>query len=290
MGSALREWLEAMAAGLFFRMFGGLPLDWASAVGGWIGRVVGPLLPVSGVARRNLLRVFPDWTEAERRRTIRRMWDHLGRVAGEYPHLPEFRFGPGERVQIEGGEVLDLLRDDEKPGLFFGAHLGNWELMAFSIIHHGLRGGIIYRAASNRRVNWLFTRGRDSIGLELIPKGARGARQALELLKQGGHLGMLVDQKMNDGISVPFFGIDAMTPPALASFALKFGCPVVPTRVLRTKGAHYRVIFDKPWHFAASDDRQADMLSAMTRVNQVLEGWIRQNPEQWLWLHKRWPG
>ena len=148
MRRAVLEWLEAAAAWLLFYLFGALPLDWSSAVGGSICRVVGPLLPVSGIARRNLQRVFPDWTASEREQVIRRMWDNLGRVAGEYPHLTNFRFGPGERVEIEGADVLDQLRDDGKPGLFFGAHFGNWELMAFSIIHHGLKGGIIYRAAA----------------------------------------------------------------------------------------------------------------------------------------------
>jgi KDO2-lipid IV(A) lauroyltransferase len=148
---------------------------------------------------------------------------------------------------------------------------------------------LIYRAASNPYVNWIFTRGRANDGVELIPKGATGARKALEKLKRGEHIGMLVDQKMNDGISVPFFGVEAMTAPALAAFALKYKCPVVPAHLVRVKGARFRIMFDPPILFTDTGDRHADVLEAMTVVNGFLEGWIRERPDHWLWLHKRWP-
>ena len=108
--------------------------------------------------------------------------DNLGRIAGEYPHLPSFRFGPGERVEVEGIEHIEALRDDGKPGLFFGGHFGNLELPGICVARQGLPLHLIYRAASNPHVNWIYERSRANTGVELIPKGADwgadGARQA----------------------------------------------------------------------------------------------------------------
>ena len=123
----------------------------------------------------------------------------------------------------------------------------------------------------------------------MIPTGPKGARQILKSLKEGRHIGILVDQKMNDGIPVPFFGRDAMTAPALAELALRFNCPVVPTRAERIKGPHFRIIIEPPLHFTPSGDRKADVFTMMKMVNEKIEHWIRETPEQWFWLHSRWP-
>jgi KDO2-lipid IV(A) lauroyltransferase len=281
--------LEAVAVWIAYKMFATLPIDAASAFGGWIGRTIGYRLPVTRHARRNLTRVFPDWSEAEREAVILRMWDNIGRTVGEYPHIPELTYGPGMRVEIEGMEHFAALRDDGLPGLFFSGHFGNWEILGPFAARHGIPLHLIYRAANNPYVNWVFTHGRANDGVELIPKGSAGARAALEKLRHGEHIGMLVDQKMNDGISVPFLGIDSMTAPALAAFSLKFKCPVVPAHIVRLKGARFRIIFDPPIFFQESGDRRGDLLAAMTQVNGFLDSWIRERPDHWLWLHKRWP-
>ena len=123
----------------------------------------------------------------------------------------------------------------------------------------------------------------------MIPKGPKGAKMALKALSQGGNLGMLVDQKMNDGIAIPFFGHDAMTAPALAQFALKYNCPIVPIRSERLNGLKFRVTCYPPLQMNLTGDRQTDVLTIMTEVNKILENWIAEQPAQWLWLHNRWP-
>jgi KDO2-lipid IV(A) lauroyltransferase len=120
-------------------------------------------------------------------------------------------------------------------------------------------------------------------------KGAAGARAALAFLRGGGRLGMLVDQKLNDGIAVPFFGRLAMTAPAAAAYALRFGCPVVPAYVERLGPARFRVICEAPLALPATGDRIADIAALTTEINGCLERWIRARPESWLWLHRRWP-
>lgn len=282
--------IEAALATLLYALFRVLPLDAASALGGLMGRVVGPLLPLSKRARRNLHRAYPDIADKEVERIVRGMWDNLGRTAAEFPHLGELTLGgPGDRIEMIGGEHIATLRDDGAPGIFFSGHLGNWEVISLAATLSGVPLDRIYREANNRLVEWLYRHGRASVEGALVPKGREGAKQLIRSLKDGRHLGLLVDQKMNDGIPVPFFGIDAMTAPALAELAVRFRCPVVGSRIVRLKGARFRIEAEPPVTFEPSGDHQADVRRVMTYVNGRLEAWVREHPEQWLWLHNRWP-
>ena len=100
---------------------------------------------------------------------------------------------------------------------------------------------------------------------------------------------MLVDQKMNDGIAVPFFGRDAMTAPAIAELSMRYKCPIIPVRVERTKGAYFKVTVYPPLNNDTHTDKNTDSKIIMTKINELLESWIEERPEQWLWIHKRWP-
>ena len=286
----LVRWLEAFSVAAALGSFRLLPLDLASATGGWLCRRLGPLGPVSRHAGRNLRLAFPEKTDAEIRRILVAMWEHLGRVFGEYPHLARFRlYEPRGRVEVVDAEHADRLREDGKTGIFFSAHIGNWELLAVGATQLGLPLARIYRAPNNPLVDRLMRAARRSAKGELLPKGAKGARRALAVMRAGGHFAMLVDQKMNDGIAVPFFGSPAMTAPALAQLAFKFDCPVVPAKVERLAGCRFRLTIYPPLMIERSGERERDVLALMARVNAIIEGWIRDRPEQWLWLHRRWP-
>lgn len=287
LSKSTRQRGEALVVRLVFALFGLLPVDAASAVGGAIGRWIGPRLKVSAVARRNLGAAFPTWDRAAIEATVVRVWDNLGRVAGEFPHLD---YLIAHRLEVVGAEHIHALRDDGRPGLFFSAHFGNWELGIGAAGRQGLPLTLVYRAANNPWVEDIYRKGRTVMRQAgQIQKGSEGAREIMAVLKAGGHVGMLVDQKMNDGIQVPFFGRDAMTAPAVARFALKFGCPVVPARVDRVHGAHFRLTLLPPMDLPDSGDTHADTLDMMTRINAIIEDWIRADPGRWLWLHKRWP-
>lgn len=281
------ESLTALAGFVAFTVFRILPVDWASWIGGQLLRRIGPRLGRSEVARRNLRQAFPDKSPDEIEAIVIGMWDNFGRTAAEYPHLTTII---RERTLIEGAETIIRLRDDGQPGIFFAAHLGNWELATYSAMVNDLPLSLVYRAPNNPLIEGLYARGRAPGSGELIPKGSTGARRMMKILKDGGHVGMLVDQKMNDGIPVPFFGRDAMTAPALAQLAYRFKCPVVGARVVRLHGAHFHVTIEPPFDLPFTGDNNTDVAEALRRVNVLLEGWIREHPEQWLWLHRRWPG
>ena len=282
--------LQAVAAVVIYSLFRILPIDMASALGGWFGRIIGPNLGVTTQATMNLSAAFPEKTPAEIAGIVRGMWDNLGRVAAEYPHLSEINvYDPDGRVETIGGENVDLLREDDKAGVFFSGHIGNWEIASLGATQRGLPLDRVYREANNRLVEWLYQHGRAAVEGALIPKGSAGARVLLRSLEDNRHIAMMVDQKMNDGIPVPFFGRDVMTAPALAELALRYDCPVVPARVERLKGAHFRLLVYPPLELVKTGDRQADVAANMAQVNAILEQWIRDTPEQWLWLHNRWP-
>ena len=280
---------EAALVWTLYAMFGLMPLDMASWTGGWLGRVVGSRLRVTQNARRNLKRIFPELTEGEIDRIIVAMWDNLGRTAGEHPHLASFDpYAPKSWVEVVGGEHIDALRDDGKTGLLFAGHIANWELSPLAGVKRGLTVHLVYRRANNPFFDAIVQKGRAVLGGDLYPKGSEGAKQMLRAMLRGDHMAMLVDQKMNDGILAPFLGVDAMTAPALAELALRYKCPIVPARVERLGGAHFRVTFEPPLEIAVTGDRQIDVKRMMTAVNDRLSDWIRARPEQWLWVHNRW--
>jgi KDO2-lipid IV(A) lauroyltransferase len=281
--------VEAWGAATFFAAMRSLPLDAASAVGGGVARMLGPRLGISNRARRNLRAALPQLTAADIETIVRGMWDNLGRVAAEYPHLSRIRiFPPDGRVEAEGIEHLDRALAAGQRVILFGGHLGNWEIAALAAVQYGLDVAQIYRAANNPLVDRMIARFRGERG-EFIPKGSLASRRAVTALRRGGHLALLADQKLNDGLPVPFFGRAAMTAPALALLALRFDCAVMPARVERLHGARFRLTLYPPLELPRRGKREADVAALMEAVNRTLEGWIREHPEQWFWVHSRWP-
>jgi Kdo2-lipid IVA lauroyltransferase/acyltransferase len=279
---------EAGALIAVMTLFACLPIDWASALGGVIGRAAGPRIGVSRRALRNLRQALPKNSEGENRRILRGMWDNLGRAVAEYPHLARISAAGAGRVEIVNGDALAGLALAGKPSIIFGAHLANWEVGP-STVHLLIGASLlsVYRAANNPWVDRLMRRFHAI--RRAVPKGNAGGRELVRHLRHGGSIAMLVDQKQNDGIAVPFFGRDAMTAPAIARLGCRFGYPLVPVRVERLKGARFRCTVLAPIEPAQTGDAAPDVLATMARVNAVLESWIRARPEQWLWVHSRWP-
>jgi Kdo2-lipid IVA lauroyltransferase/acyltransferase len=285
----LAHQLQGWGAALCFGGFGLLPLDWASAIGGRLASAIGPRLGISKRARINLGRAFPELSGAEIERIIVGMWDNLGRVAAEYPHLRGIRvFDPTGRVETHGFEHVGRAVAAGRRMIIFSGHIANWEIGMLAAVQYGISVAQIYRAANNPLVDRMITRFRGDAG-ELLPKGRVAARRAIAVLRRGAHLTMLADQKMNDGILVPFFGRPAMTSSALAVLALRFDCDVLPARVERLGGAHFRLTVFPPLPLPRSGDHHADVAALMMQVNQILEAWVRDRPEEWFWLHRRWP-
>ena len=285
----LRYMIEGLALRFAFALLGLLPVDAASNLGGFLGRHIGPRLPVSARARRNLRLVFPEKSAAETEHIVAGMWDNLGRVAAEYPHIGEIAAPESGRIDWVDSAPVRAMRDERRAGILVSAHLGNWEVMPAAALRRGLDMTIVVREPNNPYVRPVIERLRAVAGGVRASKGIPGAKAAFDALRQGRVLGLLCDQKMNEGIPVPFFGIEAMTPAAPAQLALRLGCPLVPVRIERLGPARFRLSSFDALEPPGSGDRQADAVAVMAAFNDILEDWIRDKPEQWLWLHRRWP-
>ena len=265
-------------------------MGWASAFGGALGGLIGPVLPVHRRGLDNLSRSLPELSQVEIRRCARRMWRHLGRVAAEYPHLHRFSVdAPGGRLELVGRAHLEEASRSTTGGVFVSGHIGNWEIAALTLEQCGIPMTVVYRAANNPIVDRMISRFREPVMQRRVRKGRDSVRELVSVLGAGEHVGLLVDQKLNTGISVPFFGRDAMTAPAAATFALRYDCPVWPIRVERLAGASFRITVYPKLAMPEEGTREERTRAIMKSINRILEGWIRERPEQWLWLHRRWP-
>lgn len=298
---AVQQPLE-YAAMLLVQLTGSLlPIAWASAIGGALARTVGPLTGRSRRARRALAQAFPERTAAEVAAIERDMWENLGRTIFEYAKLAPLRpqpresAGAGARAVIDGAAAIAALRDDGRPGLVFSAHYGNWELVTAAVRGQGIHPlHLIYRPANNPLIDAHVRRLQRGNDVTLHAKGAQGARGLLGAMQAGAHAIMLVDQRMNDGIAVPFLGRPAMTAPAVAQLALKYGAPLLPVRAERLRDARgrftcrFRIVAEPAIAAVATGDRAGDVAATMALINGAIERWVRADPAQWLWIHNRW--
>ncbi len=273
------------------RLFRALGLARARQFGGWFARTLGPRIPVSNRARESLKASFPEKDKEEINQILVRMWDNLGRTFAEYPHLDQFDAYDGRgHISVSGTDTLDDIIAKGTGAIFVSGHFANWELLPLAASGVGLSGGEVYRAANNPYVDqWLVRQRTNHIYQDQIPKGSHGARKLLSVLKDRHYVVMLIDQKMNDGISVPLLGREAMTPPAAAQLSLRFNVPIVPASIVRKDDDTFHIHVFPPVTIEESGQKTQDIYALTLKLNQWLEERIREQPEQWLWLHRRWP-
>ncbi len=267
---------------------------WLSAGGmAFWASLFGPYFAVTKVARRNLAAAFPGMSRRETNALIRGIWANMGRYVGEFAQMDEiWDYDPAHpdrgRIEVKGADIMARLRDDGRPALFFTAHTGNWELCAIAGTKLNVPGGVLYRAPNNQRAAALIEEMRADAMPGLIKAGRDAGRVMARMLANGEHLGMLVDQYWTGGPEVNFFGRPCATNPTLARLARQFDCPVHGMRVIRLPGARFRVEITEEVVLPRDAAGKIDVIGAMQAVNDVIEGWVREYPEQWLWLHRRW--
>lgn len=265
----------------------------ATAFGARMMRRIGPLLPAHRTALANLRAVFPDMQEPERQRIALEAWDNLGRTGAEYAHLDTlFDYDPTaagpQRTEVAGIEHFCALRDDGQPGLIFSAHLANWELPAICAARFGLDATAVFRPPNNPAAARLVqeVRRRSMGGLAASTPGAVFAMR--DVVENGGHLGQLIDQHFTRGVPVEFLGRPCLANPLLAKLARHYECPVHGVRVVRLPEGRFRLELTPPLDLPRAPDGTIDVPGAMQAMTAVVEGWVRENPGQWLWMHRRW--
>lgn len=286
----LTDPLEAALLRLALFVFRALGPERASNLGGWLARTIGPRLPLSERARRNLRLAMPELSAEEIEAIVRGTWENSGRVFGEMVHLERMAASGMIETEPEDVEMLRVIKAQGLPLLLLSGHLANFELFTVLTPRFGFPLTAVYRAPNNPLVDriWRELRGKTN----LLPKGPDVLRGVTKTMAEGGNLALMIDQKLNEGIDVPFFGHAATTNPLPAHFAARFKAPIVFGWAERLGPARYRVRCElvepaEPNGKTATAKREA-FTETMRRINEALEKRIREQPANWFWLHRRW--
>lgn len=287
---AIAEWGGIAAGAALFRA---LPESLAYAIGEGLGRLACRLdRRHRTIAAENLAAAFPGrYSPVELELAVRDVFENLGRTAVDVARSNRL-LGPSgpASVQVDGLERLLEARARGKGVLALTAHFGPWELMPLvaSVRYEPIH--VVARPLDNPRLDDLLTRWRERGGNRVIRK--REAVQAiLHVLRQGGTVGILIDQHISEreGVVVPFFGRPASTATAPALIALRSGAAVLPAGITRdAERGRYRILVGEEVALQRSGDLRADLVANTARFNRALEALIRERPDHWFWVHRRW--
>ncbi|HEY7459135.1 MAG TPA: lipid A biosynthesis lauroyl acyltransferase [Xanthobacteraceae bacterium] len=287
------DYVVAGLTRMIVRTLARLDPDASSDFAGTWARWIGPWLPPSRIGRANLRLAFPEKSAAEREEILKGCWENLGRVAGEFVHLDKLWEYDDARPNAGRIETFNVSRfiglyTDNKPALIFSAHLANWELAAIAGRKYGLDSAVLFRPPSNPFIAELIHETRADMMSQLVPTGSAAGMFMGAVLERGGHLAMLVDQHRKPGTRVNFFGRPCWANVTVARLARQYDCPVHGARVIRLPKNRFRVELTRALALPRDAEGMIDINGAMQTITSVIEGWIREYPDQWLWLHRRW--
>jgi Kdo2-lipid IVA lauroyltransferase/acyltransferase len=289
------DWvIGPLAVGLFKGVRRLDPDRTSDRAGRWMRRL-GPLLAEHRVGRANLSAAFPEKSAGEIEQILLGVWENLGRSSVEFAHLDRLwdyhRSEPNSgRIEFAPGTHERFLQmgNDGKPALIFAAHLANWELPQVALVDSGMKTAALYRAPNVGQVATLIKTIRaNNIGT-LIPTDRNAPFRVAAALQDGTHVAMLVDQHFGQGVDVDFFGRPCKANPFLARVARNVDCPIYGARVVRLPDHRFRFEFTGPIEPRRERDGRVAIQPTMQMITTIVEGWVREHPEQWLWLHRRW--
>jgi len=257
---------------------------------------IGRRLREDRIGRENLKAAFPEKSPEEIEQILSGVWDNLGRIGAEFAHLDHIwdydAEHPEKQSRVEFSqrtkELFDGLRDDGKPALFFACHLGNWELPALAAVAHGLDAAILFRRPNIESADRAIEKIRAVKMGTLIPAGRDAPLRLAQALQNGQHVAMLVDQYLTNGVEVTFFGRKTTANPMLARLRRQVDCPIHGTRIIRLPNNRFRAELSEEVKPVFDASGQIDVQGTMQAITNVIEDWVREYPEQWLWLHRRW--
>jgi KDO2-lipid IV(A) lauroyltransferase len=289
----LSQWMVAQAAFGFLSMLKVLPADAAIDFADRLMRWIGPKTRRHTLMMVNLRNAFPEKPQAEREAIALASWGHMGRLAAEYVFLDQlFDYDPdkpGEgRIEVSGVPIFMELRNQPRPFIVFTAHTANFELLPVAGAAFGLMVTVLFRPPNNPYIaEKVFEFRRKRMG-KLVPSHAGSSFALARQLEQGGGVGVLVDQKFQRGVQTQFFNNPVQTNPLLAKLARQFGCDIYPARCIRLPGNRFRLEIEPKIDLPHNDKGQLDVAATAQVLNDKVESWVREHPEQWLWYHDRW--
>ena len=293
MATRANHWLIARFAMGAMWLLRKLPPDKALDFAAFAAKKIGPWFGRHRTALDNLRQAYPEKSEQEIEAIALEMWDNMARLAGEYLFLDQlFDFDPANRgsgrIEIVGEELFVRLAAENKPHILFTGHLGNFELLPIAAAVHDLKVTALFRPPNNPYIaKYVLSTRRSTMG-ELMETRAGAAFALGAILEKGGNVGALVDQKFAGGVLTTFFDRPCETNPVVPMLARRFDCAVHPARCIRLPGNRYRLEIHDALELARNVDGDIDIEASTQLLNDVVEGWVREDPGQWMWFHKRW--
>ncbi|MDG3575761.1 lipid A biosynthesis lauroyl acyltransferase [Rhizobium sp. YJ-22] len=288
-----RQWLVAQLAFGFLNILKLLPADTAINFADRLTRAIGPRLRRHKLMLRNLRNAFPEKSEAEIETIALNSWGNMGRLAAEYVFLDQlFDFDPAQdkpgRVEVSGIPIFMDLRDNPRPFIVFTAHTANFELLPVAGAAFGVDVTVLFRPPNNPYIAEKVFQFRAARMGHLVPSHAGSSFALARTLEAGGSVGVLVDQKFTRGVETRFFGQPVQTNPLLAKLVRQFGCEVYPARCIRLPGNRYRLELEPAITLPRDEKGRLDVTATAQLLNDRVEAWVREYPDQWLWYHDRW--
>jgi Kdo2-lipid IVA lauroyltransferase/acyltransferase len=285
--------LRDRAGLLLFKLVRRIDVDRAANVAAWTLRRIGPLLRGHRTARANLAAAYPEKSAAEIEQILTGMWQNLGRLAVDYinmDRLVDAANPDGGRIVVAPQTVatLERLRDDGKPAVLVTSHLASYEVGATWGKRHGLDLAILFNSTNLGPLSRQLAALQEQHMGRMVQSGPEAIWKLREALKAGLHLALFTDQHRAGGVDVTFFGRACKANPMAALFARHFECPVHGFRAVRLPGNRIQLEFTEEMALPRGPDRKIDIQAAMQMITTTIESWIREHPEQWLWLQRRW--
>ncbi len=288
-----RQWLVAQVIFGFLNFLKLFPADGGIRFADWLTRKIGPRLRRHKLMLTNLRNAFPEKSDAEIEEIALSSWGNMGRLAAEYVFLDRlFDFDPHSdkpgRVEVSGIPIFLDLRDNPRPFIVFTGHTGNFELLPVAGAAFGLTVTVLFRPPNNPYVaEKVFDFRARRMG-KLVPSHAGSSFSLARELEAGRGVGVLVDQKFRKGLKTLFFGRDVKTNPLLPKLVRQFNCEVYPARCVRLPDNRYRLEIEPKLELPYNEQGNLDLTATAQMLNDKVEGWVREHPEQWLWYHDRW--
>ncbi len=289
----IRDWIFAQSISLSLKLLHLVPMKYSTRAFEGFARWLGPKIWRHKVVMDNLAIAFPEKSLEERKQIASDSWAQMARTLLEYGYLDkifdlEVEMQESDRIEILNGEQFLKLRDDGLPAILFTGHIANFELLPIVAAKFGLQIQSLFRQPNNKHAASRVANARKDLGKNLIASREGASFQLMSALDRGEHVGLLVDQKFRRGIKVPFFGKDAPTNTLLAKLARRYNCPVHGARTVRLPDGRFRLEITDELDLPRDKDGDIDIRATTEMVTTIIECWVREYPEQWLWMHRRW--
>jgi KDO2-lipid IV(A) lauroyltransferase len=286
-------WLTGQMALGALKVLRLLPPDRALDFAERVARRFGPWFGRHRVAVANLRGAYPDKTPEQIEAIASDMWANMARLAVEYIFLDQlFDFDPenphGGRVEVVGVDIFKRVRAEARPHVFFTAHLGNFEFLPIAAARFDLAISALFRAPNNPYIaQHIFSMRSSSMG-NLVASRPGAALELARILDANGNVGALVDQHFRRGIPTTFFGRECTTSPLVPKLVRQYDCDLYPARCIRLPGGRFRLEVEEKLDLPRLESGQVDVPGLTQMLNDVVERWVREDPGQWMWFHKRW--